>query len=195
MKEQLLAKRILLRLISDDDSFVYLNAMHAIGRLIDINRKALFPLFLTIFEANESLSVEDRLCVRDRAALGEALTFSIRRAGEVAPLYVPDVVRVCVAICRRRIDLCKVREDVDLDRRRVLVRNQETAEVSESIAAEAAAKADEVFLRQAAFSLLAEAMATAGWSASKYMREVIDVAKGPLYMEDMRHQESIAVRR
>jgi hypothetical protein len=168
--DQLVAKEVLLELISDQDSFVYLNVIHAIGRLIDLNRKALFPSFLRIFESPEALGKDERLCVRDRAALAEALSFAIRRAGEAAPIYVPEVVRICVKLCSERVVLFDSSGQIDLDGRKLVskVDPQDDATENESSSntsirvEEMAMNADMVYLRQSAFSLLAEAVSVAG---------------------------------
>eukprot|EP00604_Paraphysomonas_vestita_P001403 CAMPEP_0174824052 /NCGR_PEP_ID=MMETSP1107-20130205/30152_1 /TAXON_ID=36770 /ORGANISM="Paraphysomonas vestita, Strain GFlagA" /LENGTH=143 /DNA_ID=CAMNT_0016049279 /DNA_START=521 /DNA_END=949 /DNA_ORIENTATION=- len=43
--------------------------------------------------------------------------------------------------------------------------------------------ADSVYLRQSAYSLLSEAMACGGWTAGKYLRDVLDIAIGTLQLE------------
>lgn len=108
---------ILLHLLQDPESFVYLNAIHAIGRLIDHHRSKLFKTFLGYYSegtvhhaplAAEMMSSsvgEYSLSLRHRAVLSEAIGCALRRADQLAHQYVPLVVAACLKLCRRRTGL------------------------------------------------------------------------------------------
>ena len=110
---------LLLHLMQDSESFVYLNAVHAIGRLIDHHRSTLFKQFLLYYsdgivhhspltkESKESRSKvgEYSLSLRHRAVLSEAIGCALRRADQMAHQYVPQIVATCLRICRRRTNL------------------------------------------------------------------------------------------
>mmetsp|Transcript_16477 Transcript_16477/g.24799 ORF Transcript_16477/g.24799 Transcript_16477/m.24799 type:complete len:1102 (-) Transcript_16477:57-3362(-) len=186
------AKEILLHLLKDEDSFVYLNVMHGISHLIDQDRRSLYPDILAVFTGEASTPA---VSVRHRAALGESLSRALRRAGESSPVYVPGTVAACIPLCRRRVNLSQHNVSVNVNLTTMRVSSTDGTDVSEEALELAAREADEVFLRQTAFSLLAECIAVAGWSAAKHMRDVIDLAVGALTLEGSGQQESVAVRR
>jgi hypothetical protein len=218
------ASSLLLHLLQDKESFVYLNVIHAIGRLIDHHRDKLFNSFLSIYsegivrhaplgrsrESQPSSAQEYSLSLRHRAVLSEALGCALRRADQMAHQYVPQVVAVCLRICRRRTDLQSTLNsinsdensngenlvDVDLTAMRVSVVTVEKGEGDESdketardiakrenVVQEVCLSADEVLFRQSAFSLLAEAIGLAGLTVRQYLMDVVDVAVGALRME------------
>ena len=129
------ASCLLLHLLQDPESFVYLNAIHAIGRLIDHHRTQLFKTFLSYYAvglvphaplvaapssafASSSSSCAGpqakgvrkgaghyQLSLRHRAVLSEAIGCALRRADQLAHQHVPAVVAACLQICRRRTHL------------------------------------------------------------------------------------------
>jgi hypothetical protein len=225
--------RILILLLTDPESFVYLNAVHALARLIDLDCKGLFPLFLSLYAEGSKTPRDSKqfyqagdirvfavdfcpgpLSLHTRAVLAEVLSIALKRSGETAPLYVPAVVAVCVKICRARVSLPPSPGPRELDEQmRPIVQinllerqvrytdpsinnNDRPHESNQRVLDEAYIAADSVFLRQSAYSLLAEAMAVAGWSAGRHIMDVIDIAVGTLQMEKRSlHQEDAAMRR
>lgn len=155
---------IIFESITDGDSFVYLNVVQAIIRLVDLKRSSLMPDLISLFSrregekpSNSDSNVENissrgvtkgnsdqslldfgrssvldflkngvnttesnssrcglqkeiylpidqsfALPARSRAVLGEALTFCLKRSGELAPEYIPQIVQTCVQIIKQR---------------------------------------------------------------------------------------------
>jgi hypothetical protein len=112
---------LLLRLVSDEDSFVYLGAIKAISTVADISRKLVLTYLLSAFvegtpsadylirdigAAPPALSAqikeEEPLSLKSRSLVGEAISFILRRAGEAAPPLVPPVVNGCLKLIRQR---------------------------------------------------------------------------------------------
>ena len=110
-----------------------------------------------------------------RCILSEAIVMILRRAGETAPRYVPDVVAACLPIIKR-----------EGDRQRSL-RQQVNGEPCSASNADSfnkeSTREESVTLRTTAVSLLAESIALAGWSAKAYLRDIIDIAIGILTLE------------
>lgn len=200
-------------MLDDQESFVYLAAVHALSRIVDMNRKFLIPSLLEIFGGKAAVSVT----LKVRAALGEVLSICIRRARDLAPLFVPSIVVECLQICRNRVylpsssscvdtNLSKMRINVDLEESEASAGNEaEIAKINQTIDSVSVA-ADSIFLRQSAYSLLSEAIACGGWTATKYLSDTLDVAIGTLQLENHRnpsipppqqqhHQENLIMRR
>jgi Required for nuclear transport of RNA pol II C-terminus 1 len=152
------------------------------------------------------------LSPRHRALVGEALATVLRRAGDAAPSLVPLLVPSCIRVARARPsaeDSRLVESLVNL-RAMTMTRSADDAtsedggEIKSSTrdkpvgdASLAALAGDRALLRQSAMSLLAEAVVCAGWSASKYLIDILDIAAGVLSMEGVAHttQTSSSVRR
>ena len=207
------ATALLLHMLQDPESFVYLNVVHAIGRLIDHHRDNLFKKFLNYYsvgvvshaplskETHSPTSGEYQLSLRHRAILSEAICCALRRADQLAHKYIPQVVAVCIRICRRRTNLQSSLQlantndcedgrliDVDLTRMRVSVieaqpHGDDEGDLSDKALRDVCVSADEVLFRQSAFSLLAEATGMAGLTVGHYLMDVVDVAVGALKHE------------
>ena len=73
--------------------------------------------------------------------------------------------------------------------------DSEIHEINQSIN-ELSNAADSIYLRQSSYSLLSEAMACGGWTAGKYLRDVLDIAIGTLQLErNNLLQEDLIMRR
>ena len=150
--------------MKDTESFVYLNVIHAIGRLADMNRAELVPILLNEYTGEQSCN--RHRSAHERAVLSEALMMIIRRAGETAHLYVSDYIRACIKVFRRESKVLRDAEDKHND-------CSENDELS-----------THHLLRQSSISLLAETCAMAGWSAGKLLPQVLDIAQGILQLEN-----------
>ena len=154
-----LARVLLIGLLKDPESFVYLNVVHALGRLADICRAEIVPILLD--EYSEVGEERQQLSVHERSVLSEALMIILRRAGDAAPSYVPNYVCACIRVIKNETSV--LRDASTLENHEIEQRN---------------------LLRQSALSLLAEACALAGWSAKHMLRDVIDIAGGILSLEN-----------
>jgi hypothetical protein len=188
-------KDLLLHMLGDDESFVYLAAVHALSRVVDMNRKLLIPSLLEIFSGRNTTPMSLKI----RAALGEVLSLSLRRARDLAPFFVPTIVSECLRICRQRVYLPHSTSgeidgiDANLSQMKIQIPTLTTAEVEEKSDAEIGEMnrvidtysnaADLIYFRQSAYSLLSEAMACGGWTATKYLNDTLDLALGTLLLE------------
>lgn len=153
------------------------------------------------------------LSPRHRSLVGEALATVLRRAGDAAPSLVPLLVPSCIHVARVRPsaeDSRLVESLVDL-RAMTMARSADDAAPEDDSetrsstcakaplneASSAALAGDRALLRQSAMSLLAEAVVCAGWSASKFLIDILDIAAGVLSMEGLAHstQTSSSIRR
>lgn len=101
----------LISLMADSESFVYLNAFHAVTALANHSRASVFSLLLTAFMGPEAAeNVEYPLTeaaaalvlpFKHRAVIAESLSLVLRRAGEAAPPLVPSLVAACVKLVRK----------------------------------------------------------------------------------------------
>jgi hypothetical protein len=201
-------KDLLIQMLDDQESFVYLAAVHALARIVDMNRKLLIPSLLEIFGGKGNIS-ETPVTLKIRAALGEVLSICIRRARDLVPLFVPSIVAECLQICRNRVylpppssspsspssassgietNLSKMQIHVNLEESEVSEKTDaEIAKINETIESVSLA-ADSIYLRQSAYSLLSEAIACGGWTATKYLSDTLDVAIGTLQLEYNSHR-------
>jgi Required for nuclear transport of RNA pol II C-terminus 1 len=153
------------------------------------------------------------LSPRHRSLVGEALAAVLRRAGDAAPSLVPLLVPSCIRVARARPSA----EDSQLVESLVNLRTMTMARSADDATPEdegetkgstrdeapvgcallAALAGDRALLRQSAMSLLAEAVVCAGWSASKYLVDILDIAAGVLSLEGSAHstQTSSSIRR
>ena len=162
----------------------------------------------------------DRLTLRHRSLLGEALSTVLKRAGDAAPPFVPALVSACIRIVRVRASTeeeSSVEDYVNLktmilsttsgkekvkdslaiqnERESVAKKNKEKEKEEEkeqekegkSELEAAAHNADTVLLRQSALSLLADAVVSAKWIASKYLTDILDIATHVLTLEGREH--------
>ena len=81
--------------LGDDESYVYLAAAHSLAALADANPQEVMK-FLTSEDALETVDKRDRV----EARLAEALSVSIRRRGDAAPIYVERIGRRLVLDAR-----------------------------------------------------------------------------------------------
>lgn len=158
-----LAHSILLDLLKDPESFVYLNVVHAIGRLADMNRAELVPILLSEYTGEQSSN--RHRSAHERAVLSEALMMIIRRAGETAHLYVSDYITACIKVFKKESKFLREAED-----------SHDCPENNEM--------SSHHLLRQSSISLLAETCAMAGWFAVKLLPQVLDIAQGILQLEN-----------
>jgi Required for nuclear transport of RNA pol II C-terminus 1 len=152
------------------------------------------------------------LSPRHRSLVGEALATVLRRAGDAAPSLVPLLVPSCIHVARVRpsaedsrlveslVDLramTMARSADDAAPEVVPVPSSTCAKAPVNEASSAALAGDRALLRQSAMSLLAEAVVCAGWSASKFLIDILDIAAGVLSMEGLAHstQTSSSIRR
>jgi len=188
-------------LLSDSESFVYLNSLHAIGVLSIRHRAKVFADLLSIFSNEDEAErrVRDRAVssLRSKALVAEALVVVLRRAGQLgAQLVTPLLVTACIRVARVR-PLTEHEEAVEqqVDLRTMKMHSAGGAEVDEEKIDKAAFGADAALLRQSSVSLLAEAMTVAGWGGSRFVYDVLDVAIGILQMETKYSQIARASRR
>lgn len=188
-------------MLGDDESFVYLAAVHALSRVVDMNRKLFIPALLEVFCGKSAIPVSLKI----RAALGEVLSISLRRASDLAPLFVPSVVFGCIQICRNRVylpqtdgihaNLSKMRLNIPSEQDLSEKPNSVIMELNQNIELYSNS-ADSIYFRQSAYSLLSEAIACGGWTAIKYLPDTLDIAIGTLLMEyDHQIQENQIIRR
>ena len=202
-----LAISVLFSLLTDSDSYVYLNVLSAISALADTSRKTVFTALLLGFSEDGDVPVRvdgagttvGPFSMRNRALLAEALAVVLRRAGAAAPPFIPGLVAACVKVARTRpstADAALVDSAIDLRTNRVTCRQD--GEESPTDVDAAVAVADCAILRQSALSLLAEAVVLAGWSAnapSTRLIDVVDIATGVLSMETASSQAATSCRR
>ena len=199
----------LVNVLNDNESFVYLNGIHAIAALAAHNRVYVVNFYVEIFENipreenNYGLMVSDR----HRAIIAEALSMILRRSGSTAPKLVPSIISACLKIVRNLRPNSHVMQSVtqsgtNFQKLRLKPttaiaditesemnddKKDDTVDLQEpelpSVPIETAVLADQLLLRQSALSLLADAIAFAGWTSQKYMTDVVDVAVGILTLE------------
>lgn len=148
------------------------------------------------------------LSPRHRSLVGEALATVMRRAGDAAPSLVPLLVPSCIRVARMRPSA----EDSVLVESLVNLRAMTMAKSADDMMSgddsesegrvrgkapavdtlSAALAGDRALLRQSAMSLLAEAVVCAGWSASNYLIDILDIAAGVLSMEGVAHSTQIS---
>ena len=152
---------------------------------------------------------------RLRALVGEALACILKRAGDCAPPLVPSLVAACITVVRERASdkaVGLIEDHVNL--RTMIVKkitqadpiseqtsqsdkHTQAAGLAVDLTVAAAVAADIALLRQSAMSLLADSVVCAGWTASKYLLDIIDVAVGVLSLEGLkkRTQTSSSIHR
>ena len=163
---------------------------------------------------NSTLSPQDgaesgseHLSPRVRALVGEALACVLRRAGDAAPPLVPSLVVACIRVVRDRAtdEAASLVQDYANLRTMIMTKNTHTESSQEEVPyssetavtavnlTEAVAKAADIaLLRQSAMSLLAESVVCAGWTASKYLLDILDIAVGVLALEGRNHSTQIS---
>jgi hypothetical protein len=191
------AGSILLGMLNDSESYVYLAAVHAIGHLADVDRRGQLPLLLLKWQ-------DPSVSLRLRNKLGEVLMRCVQRAGELVPYYATALVeagfkvlaqlRRCATQVSERGTACTLRP-CGPEVHSVASAQQQTTNVRNVGTFDNEDEAEYVLLRQSAVSLLAETIARAGWSSSKYIREIIDVAVGTLTFETGNEAHSRCARR
>ena len=124
-EETLAALNALLPLLTDQESFVYLNALVALRQLSENSPKMVFQSLLEVFAGSEEHSQAGARVVNvssiavptlpqaRRAMVGEALTMMLQRAQvlkESRPVFrlqiidlLPTLVNVCLAVAQRRV--------------------------------------------------------------------------------------------
>lgn len=207
---------MVLNLLEDPDSFVYLSAIHAIRSLIEMNRKVMFTRILVLYRASDAWTEKHfRIRIRDgssgdvittrnitrrRAFLGEALSFGVRKLGDIMGAYGPEVISTCISVAKRARH--EGASQVASDSRAVSTWNinnmhiSETSDGSSKIDVELAASvADRALLRQSAVSLIADTVATAGFGSLSNLDEVVQFASDILEVEYSNEKLSVAMRR
>lgn len=212
---------LLVSLLDDDDSFVYLSVVHALKRLLDISTKAVFAKLFKLFEnsmawsAELSISLCKRLphkyrnITRSRTLLGEALIFGVRRSGNGAVVYADMLVPICIRVCRGDADRKMFQSIIDssnswsADKVNILSvdSTQPTLGDSSFISTDednnllVALAADAALLRQSAVSLLAEFISIVGFGSSKYLYDVLQLAADIIKVEHKSNTVAITMRR
>jgi len=210
-------------MLHDNDSFVYLHVIQVLIRLADFNRQKIFDALITAFQSEGNGEVNN-LLERRRSLISEALSSILRKAGDIAPKFVPYIVSSCIKIIKSRLnekddrrieDLIDLRsmkiknitnnddnnnneindENDDEEDIKLKRKNERKNEKNEKKIIKASLSADTVLLRQSAVSLLAEAISTSGWSAAKYMIDTLDIAVGILTFETKSTQTNRSIRR
>eukprot|EP01041_Mallomonas_annulata_P005261 gene5261-10528_t len=108
--------QLLMRALDDQDSFVYLGAVHAIALVLSRHRKVVLKHAMEAFEGIGIAAVVTTTTVysvRQRALLGEALSLWLRVSGEQAPAFAPAVVRACLKVVRYRPHISKTKRKGD----------------------------------------------------------------------------------
>ena len=146
--------RVLISLLADPESFVYLNVIHAISRLAFTDDGKVFTTLLEMFAPTSAITI------RQRIILSEAITLILRRSGDAAPIYAPG----CISTCIRCI------KGTAIDQRNLTITDLEIEEMN--------------LFRQSAISLLAESFAVSNWSAMKYVDDILDISLGILHLEN-----------
>jgi len=204
MDDTVTSLRILLHMLNDIDSFVYLHVIKAISIVAQFNRQKVSGLLLDGF-ANGTITLESTnidLDIRQRSLIGDALSLIIRRTGHVLTTEGSVYVIGCLAVLRHvalpsatanstiddKFDLSSVRFlDKDNTVNELMEGNEDTMY--------AIVSAENILLRQSALSLLAEVIAHSGYDAERHLVEVIDIARTVLLVEYRRNQSNAAMRR
>jgi hypothetical protein len=154
MADRALGLKVLVDLLSDEESFVYLNAVHALGRLACSCPAQVFPALLDLLDPSRDS--------RNRSVLIEALVVILRRTGDLASMYAPACITACIKIirCEKLVEIVGAYSDN-------VVNTEERS-----------------LLRQSAISLLAEACSLAGWTAMRHIDDILDVSIGILRLEN-----------
>lgn len=208
-------------MLHDNDSFVYLHVIQVLVRLADFNRQKIFDALILAFQFEGIVGEVNILLERRRSLIAEALSSILRRAGDIAPKFVPYIVTSCNKIIKSRLnekDESRIEELVDLSSMRIKngcntsnnssnnndndednnegdIKMKRKNEKNEKKIIKAALLSDTVLLRQSAVSLLSEAISVAGWSAAIYMIDTLDIALGILTFETKSTQTNRSIRR
>ena len=182
------AAELLIDLLVDPESFVYLNVIHALGRLADIERNFTIAKLLSIF-ANTFIEVptkvkikevtsnsqkkdykaEKKLSKHHRSLIAEVLIVILRKSGEIASKFVDLYVLASIKVIKEEnSETTTTNSNTDLMNDNF--DNQENQLTN--------------ILRQSAISLLAESIVFSGWSSHKYLPDVIDISAGILLLEN-----------
>ena len=185
---------ILIQLLNDAESFVYLASVHAIAHMISRDK----PLFLhKIINILSDTSIERP--VRQRVLITEILVLVTRRAGPSAAGFSRLIFNTCMKLIRFRPGAIEEHllniDKVDLLKLRSTLQEQADSSNTSNDQHLGYHAADLIILRQSAISLLAEISVSAGFTSFEYLFEVIDVACGILTMEAQHSQVTIYARR
>lgn len=183
---------ILVKLLKDPESFVYLAAVHALAHLVSREK----PLFLHSLVAILT-ETSQPMTMRERVLLVEVLVLVTRRTGPSAANFCTLLVNACIKLIRFRPGVHEEKllteNSIDLLSHRSASTEPDTTS-SESIE-EGFYTADSVILRQSAVSLLAEITVAAGFTSFPFLFEIIDVALGIIRVESYHSQVTIYARR
>ena len=182
------AAELLIDLLADPESFVYLNVIHALGRLADIERNSTIAKLLSIF-ANTFIEVPTKLKVKEvtsnsqkkdnqpgkkfskhhRSLIAEVLIVILRKSGEIASQFVDMYVFASIKVIKEESSVtASINSNTNLMNDNL--DNQENQLTN--------------ILRQSAISLLAESIVFSGWSSNKYLPDVLDISAGILLLEN-----------
>ena len=186
------AFEILVKLLEDPESFVYLAAVHAIAHLVSRDK----PLFL--HRVVELLSDSPRsLTIRERVLLVEVLVLVTRRTGPSAANFSTVLVNLCIKLIRFRPGPAEEKLLTDSN---INLLQHRSADIGLDPTSSAGNRdgffvADSVILRQSAVSLLAEITVASGFTSFSFLYEIIDVALGILRTESYYSQVTIYAMR
>jgi hypothetical protein len=215
-----LATTLLISVLDDDDSFVYLSVVHALKDLLDIDAKTVFSKLFNLFENSTAWEVEFSvsLCkrlsrkaqniTRSRTLLGEALIFGVRKSGKGAIIYADILVPICIRVCRGDADRKAFQTiidssyswraekvnilSVDSPQPNLLSSSDITSDEENILIALAA---DAALLRQSAVSLLAEFISIVGFGSSKYLYDTLQLAADVVKVEHTSSTVAVTMRR
>ena len=204
MEDTIACLQILLHMLNDSDSFVYLHVIKALAVLAHHNRQNVSGLLMDGF-TNGSVTLESTnisLDIRQRSLIGDALSLIIRRTGHVLTTEGSNYVVGCLAVIRSVAPPSAtadaiIDEKFDLSRVKFLDKDNMADELMEGNedTMHAIISAENLLLRQSAVSLLAEAIAHSGYDAERHLMEVVDVARSVLLVEYRQNQTNAAMRR
>jgi len=207
---------LLTHALLDAESFVFLAAVHSLWRLGDLNRRLVVDKLLFYLQQEAVMPVEGvgsqfvPSC-KNKMLLVETLARVVRRAGAAAPVYVAQVLPVAMRMVRavhKEVDRSLIDStlgnggaaaaahvDVLTKMKVVAVAGISEEDGGSNAVAQRAVEAlisgaEQVLLRQSILSLVAECLAVSGYSAGKYIVDVVGLMSGILRLEQPRPADS-----
>lgn len=157
---------ILVSTLQDEDSYVYLICVKALSFACERFPQQMFPRLINLF-------LDESVPINVRIRIGEALASSARRAGQLLPVFAPQLILAfCNGASGRSDNIANVKVD-EQGRYRTPAQRKAIAKI----------KPPEELLtmfRTSCLSNLADVSAQAPWAAFKYASSVVALAKGTL---------------
>lgn len=203
-------------MLEDNDSFVYLSAVHTLRAMFDHSSGYLIVHLMQLFENSDSWAKYDHSTrqstvvvniTRKRVLLAESIMFGVIRAGATIPLYAGEIINGCMRVIRAENSISRpvVLHISKWDMQKMTLREEQQQDDTTSLslrrvkkqtdAGQEAEHVDSILLRQSALSLMAEVVSIAGYGSSRYLNEVIQLAVDVLSVEHSSANAAISMRR